>query len=357
MSEIEAQLKKGIAPIYLLYGNEPGPMRRAVEAIRAAVLGSTGSEGGTEAFNHERFAGRELESIGPVLDACGQLPFMAPRRLVELDDPEAIGKGRAASDTTKKSQDALLQYVADPNPSTVLVLVSSGIDGRSKLVSAVKKAGAVVKFEQIKRDRDAVDFVRDAAQSARIDLRRDAAALLVELVGTGQSELLAALDRAALHAGAGRPVSADDVRAVCSHTREAVIFDLTDAVGMRAHERALEVLAQLFSDTSANEVGQATMVLSMLIRQLRLLFTARALGGDPDRIAQVCGLPPFIARKIAQQVRGFDEARLRRAYAGLARLDRDLKGGAYSVAREPFVALQRFVLDACGALPNTAARV
>lgn len=341
-----------VAPIFLLYGNEPGPMRRAVESIRAAVLVE-----GMEAFNHERFAGRELDSIGAVLDACGQLPFMAPRRLVELDDPEAVGKGRNATEANKKSMDALLQYVAAPNPSTVLVLVSSGIDGRSKVVGAVKKVGAVIKFEQIKRDRDAVDFIRDAAQSARLDLRRDASALLVELVGNGQSELLAALDRAALHAGPGRPIAADDVRAVCSHTREAVIFELTDAVGMRAHEKALEVLAQLFTENPTGDIGQATMVLSMLIRQLRLLFTAKALGGDPNRIAQVCGLPPFVAKKIASQVRGFDEPRLRRAYAALARLDRDLKGGSFAVTREPFVALQRFILDACDALPNTAARV
>jgi DNA polymerase-3 subunit delta len=353
VSELDTQLRNGeFAPLYLLYGNEPGPMRRAVEAIRTAVLVE-----GTEAFNHERFAGRELDSIGPVLDACGQLPFMAARRLVELDDPEAVGKGRGASDSNKKSQDALLQYVGVPNPSTVLVLVSSGVDGRSKLVTAVKKAGVVIKFEQIKRDRDAVDFIRDAAASARVDLRRDAATLLVELVGTGQSELLAALDRAALHAGPGRPVGADDVRAVCTHTREAVIFELTDAVGMRAHERALEVLAQVFTESASGDVGQAAMVLSMLIRQVRLLFTARALGGDAGKIGQVCGLPPFIARKLAQQVRGFDEARLRRAHAGLARLDRDLKGGSFAVAREPYVALQRLILDVCEALPNTAARV
>jgi DNA polymerase-3 subunit delta len=239
----------------------------------------------------------------------------------------------------------------------VLVLVSSGIDGRSKLVSTAKKAGVVLKFEQIKRDRDAVDFVREGATRAKVKLGRDAAALLVELVGTGQSELLAALDRAALHAGPGRAIAVEDVRAVCALTRDAVIFDLTDAVGMGDRERALEVLAHLFTESAAGEIGQANQALSMLIRQLRLIFTAKAAGSDPGRIGQVCGVPPFVARKLASQARGFDEARLRKAYAGLARLDRDLKGGSYAVAREPFLALQRWILDVCGALPATAARV
>ena len=55
-----------------------------VAAVRAAVLVP-----GMEAFNHERFAGRELDSLTPVLEACGQLPMMAERRLVELSDPES----------------------------------------------------------------------------------------------------------------------------------------------------------------------------------------------------------------------------------------------------------------------------
>jgi DNA polymerase-3 subunit delta len=351
MSDLEAAIAKGdVAPVYVLYGNEPAPMREIVQALRKAVLAP-----GMEAWNHERFAGRELEAVGAVLDACGQLPMMAERRLVELSDPEAIGKGRAAGKDGEL--DGLVAYLAAPNPTTVLVITSSGIDARSRLVTAAKKTGVVLKIEAWKRDQDAVQWVAELAARRGMKIARNVAARLVELVGTGQSELGAALERADLHAGKGRAITDADLDAVVTHTREAVIFELTDAVGMRAHEKALEVLAQLFTENPTGDIGQASMVLSMLIRQLRLLFTAKALGGDPNRIAQVCGLPPFVAKKIATQVRGFDERRLRRAYAALARLDRDLKGGSFAVVREPFVALQRFILDACDALPNTAARV
>src|SRR5690606_16545121 len=123
-------------------------------------------------------------------DACAQVPMMAARRLVELHDPEAVGKGRGSAEG-KGTLDALAAYVAVPVESTVLVLVSSGIDGRSKLVTAGKKTGVVLKFEQLKKDGDAVDFVREQARSRGIDIDRDAVLQLVALVGTGQSELLA----------------------------------------------------------------------------------------------------------------------------------------------------------------------
>ena len=336
-------------PVYLLYGSEPGPVKTCLAAIRKHAL-----EPGMESFNHERFSGRELEGMGPVLGACAQLPFMASRRLVELHDPEMVGKGKG--DAAKASQDALVAYLKDPSPTTVLVLVSAGIDGRSRLVSASKKVGFVAKFEAIKRDRDAVDFIAQVARDRGVSIDRGAVEQLVMRVGTGQSALLAALDRASLHAGEGAAVTTTDVVAVCGHTRDAVIFDLTDAVGLGQRDKALSVLAHLFTESSAGEIGQANQALSMLIRQLRLVFTAKAAGGNPARIGQVAGVPPFVAKKLAAQARGFDEDRLRRAYAGLARLDKDLKGGSFSVTKSPYLALQRWILDVCDAMPHVAAR-
>lgn len=339
-----------VPPVVLLYGSEPAPMSARLRELRAAVLAP-----GLEAFNHERFAGRELESMSPVLEACGQLPLMAERRLVELSDPEAVGKGRGAA--AGKALDFLVEYVKAPNPSTVLVLSSSGIDGRSRLVTAAKKSGVVEKFEPMKRDEDAVAFVLE--QAARSDTRIDRAVAhaLVQLVGTGPSDLVHALERASLHAGAGQPVAQADLDAVVSHTREAVIFELTDAVGSGDGPRALAVLAHLFHESSQPEIGQANAVLSMLIRQLRLVFAARMAGARGASVEEVTGVPPFVARKLAGQARRFDEGRLRRAYAALCRFDRDLKGGAHSVVKAPYLALQRWILDVCGALPGVAPRV
>jgi len=349
-AEAPKKAKGAVPPVVLLYGTEPAPMSARLKELRAAVLAP-----GLEAFNHERFAGRELESISPVLEACGQLPMMAERRLVELSDPEAVAKGRGPAAT--KALDYLVEYVKEPNPTTVLVLVSSGIDGRSRLVTAAKKTGLVEKFEPLKKDEDAVAFVLEQAARTQTRIDRATANALVQLVGTGPSDLVHALERASLHAGAGQPVTQDDLDAVVSHTREAVIFELTDAVGMGDGPRALAVLAHLFHESSQPEIGQANAVLGMLIRQMRLVFAARMAGEGHGSIEEITGVPPFVARKLAGQARRFDEARLRRAYAALCRFDRDLKGGSYSVVRAPYLALQRWILDVCGALPGVAPRV
>ncbi len=336
-----------IAPVYVLYGSEHTPMRAVVEALRRAVL-----DPATAAFNHERFVGRELEGPGRVLEACMQVPMLAAHRLVELDEPEAIGKGRGAANP--KLIDGLIAYLASPLPSCVLVITSVGIDARSRFVTAAKKTGVVEKFEGLRRAEDAAGFVAEHARQAGIAIERAAISVLVERIGTSVSALISGLEQASLHAG-GAPVRAADVAAVVADAREAVVFDLTDAVGMGKHERALAVLARIVAQADG-AMSEVLPLQSMLARQLRLLMLAHGVGLRAGDLEARAGVPAFVARKLIDQARSFSPARLRRAFTALVRLDADLKGGSFVAGREPLLAVQRWILDACGVTVGVARR-
>ena len=357
MSDEVRALERGIAarrlaPVYLLYGDEPAAIRAVVTALRRAIVPPDDPTAqAMAAFNHERFEGGDLTSVGAVLSACAQVPMMSAYRLVELTSPEDLGKGPDAEVAASAAIDALAAYIMAPSPTTVLVISSSGLDGRSKLVSACKAGGYAHKFEAYKRDDEAQEFVVAEARARGQAIEREAAAALVAAVGTGRSELLAALDQALLHAGEG-PARLADVAATTAHTREAKIFDLTDAVGRGDASAALRVLARMFA-AGERDSGTAMQALAMLTRQIRLVFTARS---NPGRIADATGLPPFLARQLEAQARGFPEARLRAAYAALVRLDQDLKGGSHVAYASPYMALQRWILDTCRALPGVDPR-
>ena len=344
-----ADVKAGkLAAVYVLYGSEHTPMRAVVEALRETVLDASFA-----AFNHERFVGRELEGVGRVLEACAQVPVMAAKRLVELDEPEAIGKGRGPADP--KKLDELVEYIASPSPSTILVITSAGIDARSRLVTAAKKTGVVEKFEGMRKSEDAAAFVHEHAAALGIAIDRDAVNALVDRCGGSPSALAGALDQAALHAGAGARVSAKDVVAVVTDAREAVVFDLTDAVGLGRHEKALAVLHRMLAQ---GEPGMAEIgpLLAMLARQLRLLMVAHGVGLRPSELEGAAGVPGFVARKLVDQARGFSLPRLRRAFAALVKLDGDLKGGSFVAAKAPELVVERWILEACDALPGVARR-
>lgn len=344
-----AKIKAGeLAPVYVLYGAEHALIRVWIDAIRVAAVDESFA-----AFNHERFAGRDLEGPGKVLEACMQVPLMAKRRLVELDEPEAIGKGRGPANP--KLLDTLVAYLAAPNPSTVLVVTSAGIDARSRLVTAAKKTGVVEKFEGLRRNDDALAFVQTQAQEVGIAIDSDAAGLIVERVGTSPSALAAALEQASLYAGVGVRVTCEHVAAVVTDSRDAVVFDLTDAVGMGRHERAIAVLRRMFSQGDRG-MGEAVPLVGLLARQLRMLMLAHGVGLRAAEVASAAGVPPFIASKLVEQARQFGPDRLRRAFAALVRLDGDLKGGSYVVNHAPELALERWILESCDALGAVARR-
>jgi DNA polymerase-3 subunit delta len=346
---IPADIKAGkLAPVYVLYGSELGPMRAVVEALREQLL-----DGGLAAFNHERFVGRELEGPGKVLEACMQVPMMASHRLVELDEPEAIGKGRGAANP--KLLDPLIEYIGAPSPSTVLVITSTGIDARSRIVTAAKKRGVIEKFEGLRRADDAIAWVREHARELGIPLDAAGAEELVERCGNSPSALAVALEQASIYAGKDAKVGAAEVAAVVTDAREAVVFDLTDAVGMGKHEKALAVLRRMFAQGEGG-MAEAGPLLAMLARQLRLLLVAHGAGLRASDFERAAGVPPFVARKLLDQARRFSEERLRRAFAALVRLDGDLKGGSFVVSKAAELGMERWILEACNALPGVARR-
>jgi DNA polymerase-3 subunit delta len=331
-----------IAPVYLLWGPDQAALAKVVEALRATVLRPGGVSTGMEAFNHEQFDAPYLGAASQVLNACAQVPMLADRRLIELSSPEDFGRHKrddeldGSSKPLESKRDdaikALIEYFAAPNPTTVLVVTSSGLNGKSKLVNAAKKSKGVVehKFEP-PSEGDAARGLQAEAKRLGFELSPAAARTLVDAVGTTLSELIPALERAAAFAGAGIRVEREHVDAVVATTREANVFDLTNAIGRGDHVQALEILARMFS-TKEKDPGQAMRLLGMLLWQTRQqCTTAFARPGPANH-------------------------RLRAAYAGLARLDSDLKGGSKLAYESPYMALQRWILDVCQALPGVDPR-
>src|SRR5690606_22668923 len=296
--------------------------KTVVEALREAVLRPGGASTGMEAFNHEQFDAPYVGAAAELLNACGQVPMMAARRLIELSSPEDFGRHKRAEELDGEAKpleskrddaiDAIIEYFDQPNPSTVLVIQSGNLKATSKLVKAAKKARQVVehRFEPAEEG-EAVGALMAEARRREFPLSSAAATALVNAVGTSMSELLPALERAVAFAGGAR-VEREHVEAVVASTREANVFDLTDAIGARDHVRALEILARMFS-TGEKDSGQAMRLLGMLLWQTRRLCTVK-FARDP---AAALNMKPFAIRKLQQQANNFDEQRLRAAYAGL----------------------------------------
>jgi DNA polymerase-3 subunit delta len=307
--DIPAAVARGrIAPIYCLSG-ERFLVDAAHAAIRAAVLAAAGPAAG---FNHDAFELKET-GLSPCLATARTMPMMAKRRLV-------VGKG---VDLVKAADlEPLVDYVADPNPATCLVLVGDKVDVRFKAFAALRKAGFLHVFAAL-RDNALAGWLRGEARARKIDLSGDAAVALADLAGPEMGPLSMALDQLGLYTGGTRAVTVDDVETLVAETRQRNVFELTKAIGAGDVPRALGLLANMLRNREA-----PLKIQFMLARQMRQIWRAKELlaaGAPRNEIAGAVGMSPYFLDDVLVPAKRMSRAALARAFERLYQSDQALK--------------------------------
>jgi DNA polymerase III subunit delta len=306
--DIAGEVARGkIAPVYCLAG-ERYLVDAAHAAIRAAVLALAGPGAG---FNHDVF---ELKESG--LDTClataRTLPMMAKRRLV-------VGKG--VDQVKADLLEPLVEYVADPNPSTCLVLVGDKVDVRFKAFVALRKAGYLHVFQPL-RDNALAGWLRSEARARKIEISGEATSALADLAGPELGRLSQALDQLSLYTG-GRPVGLDDVEELIAETRQRNVFELTKTIGAGDVPRALGLLANMLRNREP-----ALRIQFMLARQMRQIWRAKELlaaGAARGEIASGVGISPYFLDDVLLPAKRMSRATLARAFERLYQSDLALK--------------------------------
>jgi DNA polymerase-3 subunit delta len=128
-AQLSSQLQKGLAPVYLVAGEEPLLLQESLDAIRNAARAKGYSE--REVLDAER--GFEWQKL---VDTCNMPSLFAPLRIVELRSANAPDAAGAA---------VLTKLAAKPAPD-VLLLVSLGkLESRARNAAwytALENAGA-----------------------------------------------------------------------------------------------------------------------------------------------------------------------------------------------------------------------
>lgn len=248
--------------LYIVLGDEGILVREAVLAIREAAV-----SGPMAAFNHAQFTAGEEAALG-FLDACRQVPVMAPRRLVEISQIQ---------DANVALLESLLNYVQAPISDTVLLIsgvkmpaASGGQDRGIRIANAAKKTGIVAKLDGENVDPLVLARSRAAVFGATIDTA--AVQKLKELGGDDLDALCGNVDRCAGFVGQGGKITVAVVEEMVVSTAEADVWKLTDAIVAADKNAALCELHRLLEDGEAPHRLLATIAFQL--RQILLVQDA-----------------------------------------------------------------------------------
>ena len=305
MSDITpAQARKQIAagdlaPVYLVLGDDDVEKAEVADAFERAV------DEDLRAFNVERLDGAEA-TLRQVVDAAATLPMMAARRIVIVRRAERCLAPKRESRSAAADLAAFEEYLADPYPHAVLVLVAADLDKRRRTTARLLAAATRVTGDSLASVADAERWVRRRVSAAGRSIEPAAARFVAARAGPDLPRLRGEVERLLLFVGDAPAVGLDDARMVAG---PAAAHD--DWAAARAIER-----------------GQTAAAL----RELGLMMEAGAA-------------PYMVLGQLAWVVRTrMPNHRLAGAVESLYRTDLDIK----SSAGDHRVLLERLVVELCG---------
>ncbi len=298
-------------PVYLVKGADPSLVSDGVRALIAELVGDDDPTFMVEDLTVDA---DDDTVVAAVLDACLTPPFLSARRIVVARNAAALKADGAAR---------LVEYLASPLDSSVLVLVQSGGTLSQKLGAAVKKAGEV-RDVGVPTGKARMTWLVDRLRSGPVKLDAAAGALLGEHLGEDMGRLNGILATLAGAYGEGAAVGVAELEPFLGTAGGVAPWDLTDAIDAGRTEAALLHLHRMI------EAGERhpLVVMSTLHRHYAAMLRLDGSGARTDAdAAKLLGMKSaFPAKKALTQSRKLGPTGVRRAIALLSEADLDLRG-------------------------------
>src|SRR3954447_2144775 len=295
---------------HLITGDDESLLLTAVSELVHRLVGD-----GDRSLMVDEFDGEDYE-VPAVVDAAQTPPFLTESRVVV-----ARGIGRFGADDLGP----LVAYVADPLPSTELVLVAGGGRPAKSLVDAAKKSGGhVVAGVPPTRARERGGWFEDQVIAAGLRLDSQALTLLASWLGEDAGRVQGILETLASAYGDSRILKVVDVEPFLGEAGGVPPWDLTDAIDRGDTTKALLLLHRMMRAGDRHPL----QVMAILHNQYTKLLTLDgANANDEASVAALLGIKPgFPAKKAMEQYRKLGNAGVVRAIGLLAQADLDLRG-------------------------------
>lgn len=266
--QLTQQLKKQLLPVYILHGDEPLIIQECADQVRNACK--------AQGFGDRDVIHVENNFTGEELYASNQsISLFAERKIIELRMPG----GKPGTAGAK----ALADYLANPSPDNVLLIICGKIESasqRSKWFKAIESAGAAVQVWPINA-RDLPRWIEQRLNAQGLQANRDALDLLSERV---EGNLLAAaqeVHKLQLYAE-NNLITVETVMAAVADSARYNIFGLIDCTLEGDTRGALKMLQGLKAEGS-----QVFSLLPLITRELRTLYACAQQLGDGHGIDRV----------------------------------------------------------------------
>ena len=311
---------QGLLPGYLIVGSDELKSSRAVERMRARL----GKSGMVE-FNLDERDMTKDPQVDDIVASLNTFPMGAEFRLVILTNCDKLPKAMS---------EPLVEYFANPSPTTVCLVVATTLAKNTRLYKAIKKLGdkAIIDCAPKKTWEMPPQVVKMAAAHGK------AMGLPAEALVARSGENTRMLDNELKKLASmvtGSEITLADIERHVMRTAEVKPWEFLNAVAARDLVRSLELL-------KLQPAKSEVRLWSLLVTRLRELIIAKSLDtrGQGSQLATTLGVQGWQVKNHLSWARRWRMDELLEALSQAIEVELALKG-----SRDSELALRMWVIS------------
>ena len=222
----------------------------------------------------------------------------------------------------KAGREQLAAYLDESPDTTIIIMVESAVDKRSKLFKSFTSNGRAIDF-MIQPPETLRKWIlgRVKKEGKNIDVR--ALDEILERTGTDMTTISVELEKLFSYTIEKPSISLADVDEIITVSTSAKVFDMIAAMADKKQSQALAMYQELLANKET-PFG----ILALITRQFNMMLQVWELKEDrypSKKIAEMIGIPPFVEQKYEAQIRKYSYEQLRSAINACAVADESVK--------------------------------
>lgn len=267
------------APLYLVWGGDEFLVSRHAKELVTKLCPPDQQSLGLEVIDG---AVDTVDEAARAVDACREalttVGFFASEKTVWLRDASFLSDAMPGKSDEVKSRLAKLvdDLKSGLQGSSTLVLSTTKIDRRSALYKLFQSTGTIKEFaipeKSWQADQHAEATVLSLLREQKLEAGPGVIESLLARAGADTRQIAMEIEKLALYLGDRKAVRVEDIDAIVSPAREAVGWDLAEAIASRRLAQTLRVLRRLLYQKE-----QPVGLLALIESRMRDLLAVRAL--------------------------------------------------------------------------------
>ncbi len=318
--DLEKRLnERKISSIYLLYGKEKYLIENCIKKIKN-IFG--------ECVKGINYINIDIENLQSLIDEISMPAFGYPKKLIIIKDTglfkkEAKKKSSEISTLKNAINEYLKENMHEVKSSTILVFEEETVD-KTDLYNTIESNGVVCEFP-LQKPFEIKKRLKQICNLYKVNVDDSTLQYFIECCGTNMQILINEIRKLIEYTGENGTIKKEIIDILSIKQIESVIFDLTDNLGNKKVNEALEVLKNLIYNKEPIQ-----KILITLYNHFKKLYIVKLCMKYNKDISYALNLQPnqmFLINKYKTQSKFFTEMELQNINRELIDLDYKYKIG------------------------------